>query len=132
MVLLLHAQLLNLLSDGHLEPGCVCVVPIRPNGRGFLMFLVAQGVVPRRQPGPFSKLREKKTQGFAAATQVVSAGLELSQDGWFQSTVLGSSGATPSTEIKQKTTDAGERQQTSRYHQARNEFRYGCGSELKT
>ena len=61
MVLLLHAQLLNLLSDGHLEPGCVCVVPIRPNGRGFLMFLVAQGVVPRRQPGPFSKLREKKT-----------------------------------------------------------------------
>ena len=71
MVLLLHAQLLNLLSDGHLEPGCVCVVPIRPQWAGFF---VAQGVVPRRQPGPFSKLREKKTQGFAAATQVVSAG----------------------------------------------------------
>lgn len=123
MVLLLHAQLLNLLSDGHLEPGCVCVVPIRPQWAGFF---VAQGVVPRRQPGPFSKLREKKNTGFRGR-DTGGLGRLLSQDGWFQSTVLGSSGATPSTEIKQKTTNAGKRQQTSRYHQAEMNSDMGVG-----
>ena len=80
MVLLLHPQLLNLLSDGHLEPGCVCVNSAIPSG--------LRGCSKAPAPGPFRSFAKKKNLGFRDRD---TGGLRPAwschqRDGWFQST----------------------------------------------